>query len=290
MTMTSPATPAASASRRFVTWGALVVASVALLVLGSLYLPQGIDWTLTFRPGALAMLRGESPYAAIPIYSAPPWTTLVLIPLAVLPEAVGRALLLAASLAALAYAAWRLGASPLALAVFVLSPPVLHCLLNANLDFVVVLGFVLPPPVGLFFIATKPQVGSVVGLFWCVEAWRKGGWRGLLRVAGPVAVAYLISFALYGFWPSHYLSIARTSETWNASLWPLGIPIGLALTVQALRTRLVRWAMPASVCLSPYVLFHSYSAALVALVRQVPLLIAAVVGLWIAVVVRVLGF
>jgi hypothetical protein len=277
-------------ARRAALWAALALAATVLVTLSTLYLPAGVDWHFVNRPGALALIQGQSPYEAVPNFSSPPWGVLLMAPLAVLPEALGRALLLLLSLGAFAYAAFRLEASPLALGAFLLSPPVLHCLLNANLDFLVLLGFVLPPPIGMFFISVKPQVGGLVGLFWCVNAWRQDRWRGLLRVAGPIGLAYLVSFALYGFWPSHYLGVARYSQGWNSSVFPLAIPVGLALTVQALRTRQIRWVLPASVCLSPYVLFHSYSAALIALTKNTPAMLAAVAGLWVVIALRVLGY
>ncbi len=290
MTATEATASAAGRGQRVVRWGLLAAAVTALVVLGTLYLPEGVDWHYVFRPGALALIQGQSPYEVVPYFSSTPWGMLPLVPLALLPEALGRALLFLFSLGAITYAALRLEASPLALGVFLLSPPVLHCLLNANLDFMVLLGFVLPPPIGMFFITVKPQVGGVVGLFWCIEAWRMGRWRGLLRVAGPIALAYLVSFALYGFWPRHYLAIAEFSQGWNSSVFPLAIPVGLALTVQALRTRQVRWALPASVCLSPYVLFHSYSAPLLALTKNTPAMVAAVIGLWIVIALRAMGY
>jgi hypothetical protein len=80
--------------------------------------------------------------------------------MALLPENIGRGFLFVVSLAAFAYTDFRLGGKPLALGEFLASPPVLHCLLNSNLDWMPLLGFVLPPPVGLFFLAVKPQVGS----------------------------------------------------------------------------------------------------------------------------------
>ena len=270
--------------------GLLAAGVLALVVLGARFLPPGIDWHLTNRPAALALIQGQSPYVVVTEVSSAPWGLLPLVPLALLPESIGRALLLLLSLGAIAYAALRLKASPLAFGAFLLSPPVLHGLLNANLDFLVLLGFVLPPPVGMFLITIKPQVGGVVGLFWCVEAWRQGRWRGLARVAGPISLAYLLSFALYGFWPSQYLNVARESQAWNSSVFPLAIPVGLVLTVQALRPRQLRLALPATVCLSPYVLFHSYAAALIALTTNTPLMVTAVIGLWIVVGLRALGY
>lgn len=270
--------------------------AVVLVVLMVRVLPPGIDWHNTYRPTALRLLQGQSPYAIQPLnpdgsepdrfYNAP-WVLLPMLPLALLPEAVGRALWALISMAAFAWTAHRMGGKPAAVALVLLSPLVLHCVLNGSVDGVVVLGLALPPQIGLIFLAIKPQVGSVVALFWLVEAWRLGGWRELLRVAAPVSVLMLISFALFGVWPLGSLRLARAAL--NASLWPVSIPVGLALAVAAFRTRRVEYACAASPCLSPYLLFYSWIGVLLAVVRSLPETAAAVAGLWILTGLRALG-
>ncbi len=271
-------------------WG-LIMAVVALLLaaltlLLARFLPDGVDWHLTFRPAALKLLNGQTPYGIIAAeqeFAGAPWALIPLLPLALLPASIGRAVLFIIGLMAFAAAAYRLGASALSMGAFVASPPVIHCLLNANIDWMPVLGFTLSPWLGLFFIAAKPQVGFVVALFWLVESWRGGGIAQVVRVFAPVTVALLLSFALFGLWPLGGLSIMEHSRGWNASLWPLSIPVGLALTVAALRRRDKRYAMGASPCLSPYVLFHAWSGALAALAANTPKMVAAVAGLWLLV-------
>lgn len=209
---------------------------------------------------------------------------LLLLPLALLPDVVGRAVLIMTNLVVFGYTAHRMGAKPLALVFFLLSPPVLHCVVNGNIDWLVTLGFVLPSQIGLFFLVIKPQIGVVVGIYWLVEACRVKGWREVLRVFGLVSAAMLLSFVLFGPWPFKW---GKTlSFWWNASLWPTSIPIGLALLVAAIHKRRIEYAMGASPCLSPYVLFHSWVGALLAVVESVPETVAAVVGLWILVGVR----
>lgn len=258
-------------------------------MLAGYFLPPAVDWRYVFRPGALSLLAGQSPYAAVERQSAAPWALLALIPLAVLPEALGRGLLFVISLGAFAYAAMRLGAKRISLAFLLLSPPVLHGLLNGNIDWIVVLGCVLPPPIGMFLIAVKRQIGIGVAIYWLVEAWRTGSWRSLVRLAAPIGAAYLLSFLIFGFWPATFASIAESSASWNASLWPYSIPVGLALLIYALRQRNRRAAMASSPCLSPYVLFHSWAIVVIAIVNSEPETVAVVVGLWILVGIRALN-
>lgn len=274
--------------------GAAIAAATigaVLALLAAPFLPVGVDWVFVQRPAALAVLSWTSPYEVAPDapYAGAPWGLWVLLPLAILPAHIGRAALLFIGLGAFALAAHRLGARPLVVAAFLLSPPVLHCLLNSNLDWMPLLGFVLPPQIGLFLLAVKPQMGSVVALLWLFQAWRTGGWRETARVFAPVTAALVFSFWLYGFWPAIALRIASVSQGWNASLWPASIPVGLGLAVAALRKREVRYAIAASPCLSPYVLFHSWSGALAAVLAQPAEALAAIAGLWVLVLLLAFG-
>lgn len=263
--------------------GALILATMGLIAVMSLYLPQAVDWHGAFRPAALEILHGRSPFNADGFYHAP-WSLIPLIPLAILPEPIGRAILVLTSLISYAYIAYRLGAKPIAIVFLLLSPPVLHLVINGNLDWLAAFGFILPPQWGLFFIAIKPQMGIAVAPFWLIEAWRRGGIKLVIKTFMPFTVALLLSFAFFGLWP---LGATRTTDLWwNSSLWPVSIPIGLALFVASIRKRKIEYAMAASPCLSPYVLLHSWVGAFLAIVSSTPETIAAVVGLWIVVIIR----
>ena len=61
------------------------------------------------------------------------------------------------------------------------------------------LGLLLPPQVGVFFVLIKPHVGVGVFVFWVVQAWHKKGASGVLALVWPVAV--LLSMLVYGPWP-----------------------------------------------------------------------------------------
>jgi hypothetical protein len=259
--------------------------TVSLIVLASHYLPPGIDWRDTYRPAALALLSGKSPYS-VDIYFAAPWGLVPLIPFALLPENVGRAVLFLIGIGSFGFTAHRLGAKPPALIAFLLSPPVVHCLLNSNIEWLPLLGFVMPPQIGLLLIAIKPQIGLGVGLFWLVEAWRRGGLREAVHVFWPVSVGLLISFSIFGLWPLRFRDTITLTRAYNASLWPSSIPVGLALLAASIHRRNVNYAMASSPCLSPYVLLHAWVGPLVSLVSQPIETITAVIGLWILVLIR----
>lgn len=262
----------------------LVVLVFALLTgLLARFLPPAVDWRGAFRPAALEILHGRSPYNAEGFFN-PPWTAILLIPFAVLPENVGRAVLVLVALAVYAYVAHKLGANKLTIGLLLLSPPCLHGILNGNIDWLAVLGVVLPAWLGLFFLAIKPQVGMIVVLFLFFSEWRKGGPIRVLKTFLPVGLASVLSILIFGPW---FLDIPAVEEiVINASLLPLALPIGLALTVAAIRKNEIRYSMIASPMLSPYLLLHSWIGAFLALAPKPYEAAAAVIGMWIVVALR----
>lgn len=260
--------------------GAILVAAMAV------FLPPAVDWQTAYRPAALELVSGRSPFGVDGYFNAP-WALLPLIPFALLPENIGRAFTTALGLLAYGYVAKKLGAKPWAVLLLLLSPPVLHSLLNGSIDWMAVSGFIMPPQIGLFFISVKPQVGLAVAVFWLVEAWREGRVKEVVRVFGPFILVLLASFAVFGLWPTRFQR--EIGLWWNASLWPASIPVGLALLTAAIRKRDVRYSMGASPCLSPYVLLHSWVGALLAVADSFPYLAVSVLGLWVTIALRALG-
>jgi hypothetical protein len=266
-------------------WGLGLVSFALVTLVVYRYGPEPVDWE-TFRTAALALITGQSPYAD-PAFYNPPWLLLPIAPLALLPPKLGGALMSVAGLAAYGFVAQRLGARPLVLLAIVLSPPVLFDTLTcANLGGLVVLGLLLPPRWGLFLVLAKPQIGIGLALYWAVEAWRKGGWRQVVRTFAPVAAAFGLSLLLYGPWPLK--AGAVVAQVWNVSLWPYGLAIGLPLLVTAIRRRQSGLALAASPVLSPYIALHGWAAVLLGLLPRQAETLAAVAGLWLAAFITVL--
>ena len=252
----------------------------------SFVLPPAIDWYDAFRPAALKLLSGRSPYEIDGFFN-PFWALFPLMPLAILPEAVGRAGLFLMSILCFSYTLHRLGGRLPAILLILLSPPAIHGLLNGNIDWMPLLGLLFPPWIGLFFVSIKPQIGIAIAIYWCFAEWQDHGFKGLFKMVAPFSVVFLISLLLFGLWPLR--SSIELTLWWNASLWPMSIPVGLALLVAAFRQRNIDFALGASPCLAPYILLHSWIIALFALVKRLPELTAAVVGLWILVGIRAFG-
>jgi hypothetical protein len=266
----------------------IVVLSAALIIGAAtlIFLPYGIDWSMYFRPAARAMLSGESPFSVFGFYN-PPWALLPLLPLALLPESLGRALLFLISFGSLILIIRRLGArGPLGMTAFLVSLPVAVGLFNGNIDWLVMLGFLFPPSIGMIFMCLKPQVGAAVIFFWCVEAFRRGGIREVLRISAPLCILFAVSLLVYGWWPAEFsTALDQRHGAFNYLTWPLSIPFGLAFLALSIKRRDIRWAMPASPCLMPHAMFHSWVVALAALARNPRAMAVASAASWLVPVV-----
>lgn len=237
-----------------------------------------LDWCRTYRAGALELLRGENPYYDGGIFYSPPWSAIALAPLAILPPDIGHSLVVSLGFVGYAALARRFGADPIALALFVSSPPVLHGLLNSNVEWLVMAGIFLPHRLGLFVLMIKPQVGVGIALYWMYKAWCGSGIHGVWQMCWPVGLATFASLALYGLWPLH---AQDTSQYWfNASLFPYSLPVAAALLYFAAKRRSEGFALAATPFLAPYALFHSYAAALAPLAQRRAWIFAGWLAMW----------
>jgi hypothetical protein len=258
-------------------------------------LPIALDWLNTYAPAALAVWHGKSPYT-VPIYFAAPWATLPLIPFALMPYEIGRIGIFILGLCTFAYIAYRMGAKPIIMAAFLLSYPVLADLYNGNIEWMPMLGFILPPQIGLIFVLIKPQIGIGITIYWFIEGWRTGGVKQIFKTFAPVTMVFLLSCALYGFWPLHFsatLELADKTELfqgfdYNFSLWPYGSVIGLLLLYGAFTKRDVRGAIASSPFLSPYTLIATYGASIIALSNRPVYFFLAWLATWVPVLVKIL--
>jgi hypothetical protein len=257
----------------------VVLAALLLFVpasIASLYawFPAGYDndWLETFYPAARALLSGRSPYD-VDQFMLAPWSLVLFAPLALLPARLGLAVLTVCGISAYGWTAYKLGARPLAFVALLLSPQILIGLLYGNVDWISLLGFVLPPQIGLFCLAVKPQIGAPLIVYWLVEAIRE---RRLVRTFAPFAAACLLACLLTG-WPLH---MGRVQMQYNYSLWPASIPFGAVLLLAAVRRHRERIAQGIGPLLSPHVMFHSWAAPLYALAPDTLELVAAVAASW----------
>ncbi|CAG0948029.1 hypothetical protein ANRL1_04842 [Anaerolineae bacterium] len=239
------------------------------------------DWDNTFLPAVRAWLSGGDPLAYI--YN-PPWVLVPLVPFAVLPYEIGRVALFICAFLTFALAARKLNARPIGLLALIASPLVLDALVFGNVEWLTVLGFLLPAWAGIPFLLIKPQIGVGVVIFILIDRWRISGYRGVVKTLIPVAILTLLSFALFGNWLARMASYTQHRDSFlNLSFYPYTFPIGFALMVAAIRSRRIEFALAASPCFFPVLTPQCWAVALLAIVGATWEIGAASVGLWVLV-------
>jgi hypothetical protein len=267
-----------------IAWGrilfrsAVVISFIVLVNIIFLSIHRPHDWELWFRPAALMVLHGQSPYN-LPLFFSPPWLFILLIPLSLLPAKIGSVLVAIANPAAYGFVAHKLGAKPWVILAILMTPQICFGVYNPNFDWVVALGLLMPPEIGLFFVLVKPQIGIAVALFWLVEAWRTGKFREIVRVFWPISITFLASLFIFGIWPLHSLEV--TNRLWNISLWPYSIPFGLVLFYFSIRLQKINLSITASPFVTPYLAGYSLPLAILGLLPSQAYTLMGVGALWI---------
>ena len=239
------------------------------------YFPIRDHWE-TYRTASRYLLSLKNPYQVEKFFN-PPWALFPIIPFALLPFRIGKAIWAAISIYMYGFIARKLGANWIATIGFLTLPHTLYTLFQVNIDWIVALGILLPPQMGLFLVCLKPQIGTFLAIYWAVEAWREGGVKQIARTFGPVAVAFLISFAIYGF----YLSKAQFMYKYDGKyFWPLTIPVGLLLFYLSIRDKKPGYAIACAPLLAPYTQPYSWPIALLGLLPDNLWMMAMIGTLW----------
>lgn len=249
--------------RKYLIFLALAGAFLGAAIFAS-YLPNA-DWDGTYRPVLEKVFQGQDPYAIAGFHN-PPWTLLLLFPFGLLSPEFARGLFFVASVAVFFWIVWKVKAPPLAAIALFLSPTFIGGLLANNLDIFVIAGVLLPPTWGLFVLLIKPQLGFGVAVYYLVDAWKTGRWRSIFSTFAPVILGFALTFLIFPALADKLL--AKSSiDPWNRSIFPYGIPLGLAFLWLAIRNRNGVFALAVGPLLSPYTTLYSYTAIQIALLH-----------------------
>ena len=236
----------------------------------------GIDWRETYYPSTTLLLHGQNPYLVKTLYN-PVWGLFPLIPFALIGEKGGEVVLFFAAFGVYVYVARTLGASQSASFLYMGSPLIVYNLMLGNIDWLVILGFIMPPSIGLFFVLLKPQIGIAIVVYWLWTSYKNGVIKKVCKTFAPVTLSIAASFLLFGNWLAGRNN-DLISAAWNISSFPYSIPIGLALLYMAQKKYLR--AVSASPFFSPYMSFGSWSIAQLGIVDNNLLNFAVTIGLW----------
>jgi len=261
---------------------AVVIIVVLVYQVESFY---ATDFRAYFYPATRLFWTGQNPYT-VPGFYNPPWLLALLAPFALLPERWAQAAFFACALCALLLVCYKLRLGRLGTLAFLLSFPAVYSLLYGNLEWLVLLGLLLPPRVGVFFMLIKPQVGMGALVCWIVQAWRKRGARGVLGLLWPVGLAVLLSMAIYGPWPLGFATAAdnSTMHGLNVSAWPWLLPLGFYLVAETIKTPDLKKSLLIGPALSPHLVQGSWCGLFIALGDRPVAMVLANVVMWWAVV------
>jgi hypothetical protein len=261
----------------------------ALASLTPLVIYRNSDFVNVFSPAGRVLLEGQNPYLRVnrPERSPwflfnPPWNLIPLIPLSVLPLRLRWGAWMLIEITSILYACYKLGASKIGSVLILASCPMVFTLLSGQLEWQVILGLVLPHPVGLLLLTAKPQIGAFVGLLWVIEAYQEGKIGAVVRLIWPLSLVFVISLVLFGFWPRYMLTAPQVG--FNLSPFPWLVPLGLFCFYRAVKNKDDLQAFGSSLCLVPYFTPNSLIALPIAFARKVKvqavLFVAGWVGLW----------
>lgn len=212
-------------------WLILIGAGVLAVWALHPWLPPAYDFHMFFRPVVWDWLHGRSPYEAREGFWNPPWMLLCLLPFALPPESVGRALLFVFSVMVVVWGLRSTRHRQLGTVLALISFPGLALLWHGQVDALPLLGIWLGSwavwkrrpwalSAGLLLMVLKPQETALVILLllWHARRWRGREW---LRIAVPLVVALTFSVAAFGLdWPRALLAAGDVyRETWINTSW-----------------------------------------------------------------------
>jgi len=277
-------------------WSLLLAAIVGAVAALSLTLPQAFDFDTVFRPVVWAWLRGQAVYSVgSTAYSFlnPPWTLPLLLPFALPPVGIGRALLLVFNVAVVLLSLRGRRRRRASILLTILSLPCGALLWNGQLEGFALLGIGLgfwalscrspwALSAALVLMGTKPQEATLVALLllWHARGWH---WREWLKVAALPAGAAVFSCASFGLdwvgaiggasvgyagdwvnvsWPWRFLgpSVPLLAVAWSAAVAALALRFTVRRPLSLYTLGVI---VTANTLASPYVATHHLVVPLV---------------------------
>ncbi len=180
----------------------------------------------------------------------PPWTALLLA-YGLLPLKISNVINLLLNICMLLLAVYKVKGGWLGI-VLTFTSPIFFDMARVNpIDWIPLLGFLLPPIWGFPLMATKPQtLGAAMLIKWKQEKFS-------LKPLIPLAIIIGGSFLVWGNWVNIYGAVSLIDNSHNFSFWPLGIPFGIMLLYYAWKTNDEVLAGASTYLLIPYVAPYS---------------------------------
>jgi len=228
------------------------VLAMSLLLAVMLQLPYFGDWQRFFYP--VRQNLGD-PYSEIGFLN-PVWVVWIIALFTIFDVHLRGAIWMTLSTIAVIWCIHQLQGGLLAVALSLLSPAYIRFITAGQIDALPFVGLALLVTVshlpakglGLILMSVKPQTLGAGALCYWIGMER----RQKLIVLLPLAVVFLVSIAIYGFWPSQ-IQMRGLNQKVDFGPWPYGIPIGLFLLWWSIRKDQPAWGATATFFLVPYV-------------------------------------
>jgi hypothetical protein len=198
----------------------------------------------------------SNPYV-LEYFSTPPWSTILLAPLSVIPLELAVLLQLGLEFALLTILIVRYGGGRRNVLIMLTSYLAFDTSLEVNIDWIPILGMLLPVQWSMPFILLKPQVG--LGYYLGCQP------RDVMRAMIPAAVVVALSFLFWGWWPAEVLRHMQRLTNWTFNMAPMvhispviSLLIGGAIAYQAVRRRDITIGMIAWLFFIPYIPLYSF--------------------------------
>jgi len=169
------------------------------------------------------------------------------------------------------------------------SPPLIRTLILGNIEWIPVAGILLSLQGDLLaraaaipLLAVKPQAVFLIPVLLARQHW--GNWRRMAALWMPAVALVLLSFAVWGFWPSRVPPLPAGSNHWNVAPFPWLVPVGVLCLAISLRKEprdSLAPTLAACVCLTPYLGIASLlPIAIVAAARKPILCAGGLIVFW----------
>jgi hypothetical protein len=260
------------------------ILAVTLAILIAALIPDyANDFTCFYEAGSkIASL--ESPYS-VACYYSPVWVALLFSALSIFTREIAYRIYAAILFGSYIFIIWRISKQNLLISLIACCSPFIFITMQyGNIDWLVLLGLIVPKYLGIWLVLTKPQMGFTLILIWAWKIVKEQGVQKLIANFTPVALGLFVSLLLGMRIPN-----PGALSAWSADIWPFGLLIGIPAFVFAIYKRDELLALGAAPFLTPYVGAPSWVAILPKAMQKRKYTAIAVVFSWLLIIFWRLG-
>lgn len=192
----------------------LLVSAASVFLLLYRYYPDHSDWTLFYSKLTRNILHPMQ----VNGYVNPPWASLLTV-YGLLPLRVSNVINMMINMVVLLLLIRKVKGGWAGILLTFTSPLFWDMGRVNPIDWIPVLGFILPPAIGFPLMAVKPQTLGAAA----IVKWKNMKFKFAPLI--PLIVVVAVSFVIWGNWlPKDTGELISTA--WNFSFWPVSIPLG----------------------------------------------------------------